>query len=194
MSHPLTIPDGATAHRLQQRKRAVLRWCWAHGYVEQNVAGEGIEGALPAMPAVKAHFRALPYQEVAAALNSRWWNPGERRERGGARLTRRVAGEGIEGAAAGYTGRQGALPGAAKRRGSAGWIAGRTPRGFTGCLARMHRRSNAGWVSPQAVKTVDGSKASKAAKLCLRFLILTAARSGEARGATCRIFVYSSLT
>ena len=81
MSHPLTIPDGATAHRLQQRKRAVLRWCWAHGYVEQNVAGEGIEGALPAMPAVKAHFRALPYQEVAAALNSRWWNPGERRER-----------------------------------------------------------------------------------------------------------------
>ena len=66
MSHPLTIPDGATAHRLQQRKRAVLRWCWAHGYVEQNVAGEGIEGALPAMPAVKAHFRALPYQEVAA--------------------------------------------------------------------------------------------------------------------------------
>ena len=31
---------------------------------------------------------------------------------------------------------------------------------------------------------MDGSKASKAAKLCLRFLILTAARSGEARGAT----------
>ncbi len=78
----------------------MLRWCWAHGYVEQNVAGEGIEGALPAMPAVKAHFRALPYREVAAAL-----------------------------------------------------------------------------------ETVDGSKASKAAKLCLRFLILTAARPGEARGA-----------
>ena len=46
----------------------MLRWCWAHGYVEQNVAGEGIEGALPAMPAVKAHFRALPYSEVTAAL------------------------------------------------------------------------------------------------------------------------------
>ena len=98
--HPLTIPDGATVHRLQQRKRAVLRWCWAHGYVEQNVAGEGIEGALPAMPAVKAHFRALPYREVAAAL-----------------------------------------------------------------------------------ETVDGSKASVAARLCFRFLVLTAARSGEARGA-----------
>ena len=64
------------------------------------MAGEGIEGALPAIPAVKAHFRALPYHEVAAAL-----------------------------------------------------------------------------------ATVDGSKASKAAKLCLRFLILAAARSREARGA-----------
>ena len=49
---------------------SVPRWCWAHGYVEQNVAGEGIEGALPAMPAVKAHFRALPYREVAAALET----------------------------------------------------------------------------------------------------------------------------
>ena len=79
----------------------MLRWCWAHGYVEQNVAGEGIEGALPAMPAVKAHFRALPYREVTAAL-----------------------------------------------------------------------------------ETVDGSKATRAAKLCLRFVILAVARSGEARGAT----------
>ena len=79
----------------------MLRWCWAHGYVSENVAGEGIDGALPRMPAVKQHFRALPYQEVAAAL-----------------------------------------------------------------------------------KAVEESRASKAGKLCLRFLILTAARSGEARGAT----------
>ena len=33
-------------------------------------------------------------------------------------------------------------------------------------------------------KTIDASTAGMAAKLCLRFLILTAARSGEARGAT----------
>ena len=76
-------------------------WCWAHGYVSENVAGEGIDGALPRMPAVKQHFRALPYSEVAAAL-----------------------------------------------------------------------------------ETVEASRASEAAKLCRRFLILTAARSGEARGAT----------
>ena len=73
----------------------------ARGYVEQNVAGEGIEGALPAMPAVKEHFRALPYLEV-----------------------------------------------------------------------------------DQALEAVQESRVSEAAKRCLRFLVLTAARSGEARGAT----------
>ena len=35
-----------------------------------------------------------------------------------------------------------------------------------------------------ALDAVEASHASQAAKLCLRFLILTAARSGEARGAT----------
>ena len=90
-----------TARRVRQRIRAVLRWCMAHGYLEHNVAGEAIEGALPAMPRFKAHLRALPYQDVALAL-----------------------------------------------------------------------------------ATVDASGAALTSKLCLRFLILTAARSGEARGAT----------
>ena len=93
-----TIPE--TARRVRQRIRATLLWCLAHGYVEQNVAGEGIDGALPRMPAIKSHFRALPYREISAAL-----------------------------------------------------------------------------------KTVEASKASMAAKLCLRFLVLTATRSSEARGA-----------
>ena len=90
-----------TARRVRQRIRTILRWCMAHGYVEHNVAGEAIDGALPPMPRLKAHLRALPYQEVAAAL-----------------------------------------------------------------------------------ATVDASGAALASKLCLRFLILTAARSGEVRGAT----------
>ena len=90
-----------TARRVRQRIRTILRWCMAHGYVEHNVAGEAIDGALPPMPRLKAHLRALPYQEIAAAL-----------------------------------------------------------------------------------VTVDASGAALASKLCLRFLILTAARSGEARGAT----------
>ena len=59
-----------TARRVRQRIRAVLRWSWAHGFVTENVAGESIDGALPVMPAVKSHLRALPYQEVPAALRT----------------------------------------------------------------------------------------------------------------------------
>ena len=58
------------ARKLRSRIRAVLAWAQAHGHVEHNVAGEAIDGALPAMPAVKAHFRALPYPEVTAALET----------------------------------------------------------------------------------------------------------------------------
>ena len=68
--------------------------------MDTNPAGEVIEGALPSMPKVKAHFRAMPYQEVGSAL-----------------------------------------------------------------------------------KTIESSHASLPAKLCFRFLILTATRSSEARGA-----------
>ena len=70
------------------------------------------------------------------ALNSPWWNPGERRERGGARLTRRVREEYRV-----YFDRN-ATPSAAKRQFSR----------WGGGSGGMHRRSNAAWVSPQAVK------------------------------------------
>ena len=93
------IPE--VARKQRNRIRTVLSWCQAHGFIEHNVAGEVIDGALPAMPAVKQHYRALPYREVAAAL-----------------------------------------------------------------------------------ETVEMSGASLAARLCFRFLVLTATRSGEARGAT----------
>ena len=97
---PIWAVRPETARRVRQRIRTVLRWCEAHDYCAGNAAGEALNGALPAMPRLKAHHRALPYREVAEAL-----------------------------------------------------------------------------------ETVDASDASLAAKLCLRFLVLTAARSGEARGA-----------
>ena len=96
---PLWSTRAPTARKLRQRIRTVLSWCQAHGYIDLNVAGELIDGALPAMPTVKAHFRALPYQEVPALLD-----------------------------------------------------------------------------------TVEASKSDFSAKLCFRFLVLTAARSGEAQG------------
>ena len=93
-----TLPE--TARRVRQRIRTVMRWAMAHGFVEYNVAGEAIEGALPPMPKVKDHLRALYYREVS-----------------------------------------------------------------------------------EAFKIVDESRSSPAARLCLEFTVLTAARSGEARGA-----------
>ena len=90
-----------TARRVRQRIRTVLKWAMAHGYVDCNMAGEMIDGALPSIRRVVEHFRALPYPAVAEAL-----------------------------------------------------------------------------------ETVEASRASIPSKLCFRFLVLTAARSGEAREAT----------
>ena len=98
---PIWTEKPETARRVRQRIRAVMKWALAHRYVEHNPAGEGIDGALPPMPKVKAHLRALPYAEVPAAL-----------------------------------------------------------------------------------ETVQSSAASPAAKACFRFAVLTAARSGQARGTT----------
>ena len=89
-----------TARRVRQRIRTILKWAMAHKFVRHNVAGETIDGALPPMPKVKNHLRAMPYGQVS-----------------------------------------------------------------------------------MLVQTVRDSQASLAAKWCLEFLILTAARSGEARGA-----------
>ncbi len=97
---PIWTSRPETARRVRQRMRTVFRWAMAHGFIETNPVGEAIDGALPPMPKVKTHFRALPYQEIGAAL-----------------------------------------------------------------------------------ETVEASHASVSAKLCFRFLVLTVARSGEARGA-----------
>ena len=98
---PIWSTRPETARRVRQRMRTIFRWAMANELIESNPAGEAIDGALPSMPKVKAHLRALPYEEVGAAL-----------------------------------------------------------------------------------RTVDASQTSSASKLCLAFLVFTAARSGEARGAT----------
>ena len=96
---PIWTTKSETARRVRQRIRKVMQYGMAHGWVETNPAGEAIDGALPSMPKVKNHQRALPYSEVPAALDN-----------------------------------------------------------------------------------IAQSQASEASKLCLRFLVLTAVRSGEARG------------
>lgn len=97
---PIWAKKPETARRVRQRMRTILKWAQAHGFIENNPAGEMIDGALPSMPKVKAHFRALPYGEVG-----------------------------------------------------------------------------------QALETIEASQAAMASKLAIRFLVLTAARSGEVRSA-----------
>ena len=66
---PIWTAHSDIARKLRGRIRAVLAWAQAHGYIEHNVAGEATSGALAPMPVVQWHFRALPYREVAAALD-----------------------------------------------------------------------------------------------------------------------------
>ncbi len=106
-SHVLEVLDQiwtskpSMARKLRQRIRSVFAYAMAHhGEIVYNPAGEVINAALPQIPSVKEHFRALPYEDVKEAL-----------------------------------------------------------------------------------KIVDASRASIAARACLRFLVLTAVRSGEARNA-----------
>ena len=75
-----TIPE--TARKLRQRLRLILKWCQAHRYVKENVAGEVIDGALAPMPSIRAHHRSLPYEAVGAAL--------ERIEESGASLSAKL--------------------------------------------------------------------------------------------------------
>ena len=67
---PIWTAKPELARKLRRRIRTVFEWAQAHGHVEHNVAGERIDGALPSLPAVKAHFRALPHREVGAALET----------------------------------------------------------------------------------------------------------------------------
>ena len=99
---PIWAPKRVTARKLRQRIRATFAWAQAHGYVDVNMAGEVIDGALPAMRAgQQQHYRAPKYREVPAILAA-----------------------------------------------------------------------------------VEASEAAVVTRLCFRFLVLTSARSGEARGAT----------
>ena len=58
----------STAKRVRQRIGAVMSWAVAQGYRSDNPAGEVLGAALPRVDAPPAHHRALPYEEVGAAL------------------------------------------------------------------------------------------------------------------------------
>ena len=65
---PIWTSKPEAARRVRRYIKATLSWCQANGYVETNFAGEAIDGALPSMPSVKAHFRSLPYTDIPRAV------------------------------------------------------------------------------------------------------------------------------
>lgn len=67
---PIWADRPEQARRARRMMRAVFLWAQAHGLIDNNPAGEMIDGALPAQPAVKAHLRAMPYQDVTGALDT----------------------------------------------------------------------------------------------------------------------------
>ena len=67
---PIWHTKAETARRVRQRIRAVMDRAVALGHIDFNPAGDAINGALTKMPRVRAHHRALPYQELPAALEA----------------------------------------------------------------------------------------------------------------------------
>ena len=59
-----------TAKRVRQRISTVMRWAIAQGYRVDNPAGDAIGAALPRPPRVQKHYKALPYREVAGAIDA----------------------------------------------------------------------------------------------------------------------------
>ena len=58
-------PTAVTVRRMIRR---VLGWCQAYGHVTGNVADSQVDAALPSLPSDRTHHRALPYDDLPAAL------------------------------------------------------------------------------------------------------------------------------
>ena len=59
-----------TAKRLRQRIAMVMKWAIAQGYRLDNPAGDAIGAALPKPARIQKHYTALPYGEVAGAIDA----------------------------------------------------------------------------------------------------------------------------
>ena len=67
---PIWNAKRETAKRVRRRISAVMRWAVAQGYREDNPAGEAIGAALPRNGVRPRHHPALPYAEVAGAIET----------------------------------------------------------------------------------------------------------------------------
>ena len=65
---PIWNERPAAARKVRTYLRAIFSWAQAYGLIELNPAGDAVDGALPKLPSVRAHYRALPFEQVPAAL------------------------------------------------------------------------------------------------------------------------------
>ena len=68
--NPIWNTKQETARRVRSRIRTVFARCMTQGHVRRNVAGEALDGGLTKPRKVKRHFRALPFENVAEALDT----------------------------------------------------------------------------------------------------------------------------
>ena len=66
--NPLWTSRPEQGRRVRRHIKAVLDWSMANGFVEVNLAGDSISGALPSMRRLKQHHKTIPYSEVADAI------------------------------------------------------------------------------------------------------------------------------
>ena len=67
---PIWNEKRETAKRVRRRISAVVRWAVAQGYREDDPAGDAIGAALPRNGVRPRHHPALPYAEVASAIET----------------------------------------------------------------------------------------------------------------------------
>ena len=67
---PIWNDKAATARRVRQRMGTVMKWAIAQGYRPDNPAGEALGAALPKQGGIQRHYQALPYAEVAGAIQA----------------------------------------------------------------------------------------------------------------------------
>ena len=67
---PIWSAKHTTAKRVRERIGTVMKWAIAQGYRVDNPAGEAIRAALPKPGHIQKHLKALPYGEVAGAIET----------------------------------------------------------------------------------------------------------------------------
>ena len=66
---PIWSAKPENGRKVRRYIKQVFSWAMANGKrINRHVAGELIDGALPSMPSVRAHYSALPFAEVGEAL------------------------------------------------------------------------------------------------------------------------------